>query len=532
MAKSFKEDCVNYIIDLLIDKSTSNNEHKYLHCIQCNENKAYFGIKNYITHCKECAKNNMKNNKNLNNKTCIVCNVVTASYGIDTSTHCFNCSKGLGLKCLRTTMCIICNHFQPVYGYEQGKPTHCKNCKLEDMKAVRNKKCEDCGLYEPNYGFTKSTHCKNCSLKYEGMIKTKIRKKCSVCKKGILSYGLTTDKLTHCAYCKTDEMVSRHAKCVICNKNSYYGYTTSNIYYCFEHKKDDMMPLLTNTNFCIICNKTRASFSKSFGSKATHCLKCMEKEDDKDEYVRSFSKPCKNYEICCNYESSNKDYDGYCFFCFRHLYPEKVSNNYKTKENYVKNYILNYFTDIELTFDKKISNGCSYRRPDCLYDAITHCVMYEIDEEQHINNELICENKKIMEEFIDLGNRPIVILRFNPDNYILDGKKINSPWKKNLNNTTVLYNEKEMNNRINILIERFKYHINNIPKKEVTIEKLYYDNIPVILDKTYNEIKKQENNENTEQKVETYKYNCEKCDYHTDKKSNYDRHLKSIKHNK
>lgn len=35
-----------------------------------------------------------------------------------------------------------------------------------------------------------------------------------------------------------------------------------------------------------------------------------------------------------------------------------------------------------------------------------------------------------------------------------------------------------------------------------------------------------------ELEVKTYKYNCEKCNYYTDNKSNYDRHLKSNRHNK
>ncbi len=46
------------------------------------------------------------------------------------------------------------------------------------------------------------------------------------------------------------------------------------------------------------------------------------------------------------YTIVTKKYKGYCYFCFVHMFPnEIVSRNYKTKEKYVVNYILNVFKD-------------------------------------------------------------------------------------------------------------------------------------------------------------------------------------------
>ena len=45
-------------------------------------------------------------------------------------------------------------------------------------------------------------------------------------------------------------------------------------------------------------------------------------------------------------------------------------------------------------------------------------------------NDCSCENKRIMEISRDLGHRPTVFIRFNPDEYVNgDGLIIKSCWK-------------------------------------------------------------------------------------------------------
>ena len=50
-------------------------------------------------------------------------------------------------------------------------------------------------------------------------------------------------------------------------------------------------------------------------------------------------------------------------------------------------------------------------------------IIVEIDEYQHENITYSCENKRIMEISQDLGHRPIIFIRFNPDEYLLNGLK-------------------------------------------------------------------------------------------------------------
>jgi hypothetical protein len=83
-----------------------------------------------------------------------------------------------------------------------------------------------------------------------------------------------------------------------------------------------------------------------------------------------------------------------------------------------------------------------------------------------------------MEISHDLGHRPIVFIRFNPDDYInKEGIKMKSCWK--LNKTTGLiildYNKmQEWNSRINLLVEQINYWIKNSTEKTIEIIKLFY----------------------------------------------------------
>jgi hypothetical protein len=77
----------------------------------------------------------------------------------------------------------------------------------------------------------------------------------------------------------------------------------------------------------------------------------------------------------------------------------------------------------------------------------------------------------------DVGHRPIVFLRFNPDNYIDEaGNKIKSCWKYNKSGimTMAKNKKKEWEERIKVLQFQVAYWINNINTKTVEIIELFY----------------------------------------------------------
>ena len=89
-----------------------------------------------------------------------------------------------------------------------------------------------------------------------------------------------------------------------------------------------------------------------------------------------------------------------------------------------------------------------------------------------------------MQLFEDLGNRPLVMIRFNPDNYIDENEikiegcfkaltEVQDMHKKRFYNI----NEKEWNTRICVLEKVIKEYISlgTFPSKEITDIKLFYN---------------------------------------------------------
>ena len=82
-----------------------------------------------------------------------------------------------------------------------------------------------------------------------------------------------------------------------------------------------------------------------------------------------------------------------------------------------------------------------------------------------------------MEISQDVGHRPVVFIRFNPDNYLnKDGKKISSCWKVNgygvmqVSKTKII----EWEERIQVLFSQIQYWVDNTTEKTVEIIELFY----------------------------------------------------------
>jgi hypothetical protein len=79
-----------------------------------------------------------------------------------------------------------------------------------------------------------------------------------------------------------------------------------------------------------------------------------------------------------------------------------------------------------------------------------------------------------MELFTDLGSRPLVLIRINPDKYEGKTKERKGCFKFDKRNILIC-REKKFNKRFNTLVEMIKYYLNNEPEKEVTMQKLFFN---------------------------------------------------------
>ena len=164
--------------------------------------------------------------------------------------------------------------------------------------------------------------------------------------------------------------------------------------------------------------------------------------------------------------------------CCLHLFPDTpICRNYKTKETDIVQRVRAQFPLYTWISDRRVSDGCSVRRPDLLCDFGTHIIIVEVDEHQHRDYDTTCENKRIMELSHDVGYRPIVFLRFNPDAYVnANGVSIPSPWGLNKLGVMTIKKkrEREWDERIQNLFTKIEFFSQNCPTKMIEIVQLFY----------------------------------------------------------
>ena len=171
----------------------------------------------------------------------------------------------------------------------------------------------------------------------------------------------------------------------------------------------------------------------------------------------------------------------FCFYplCARCYY--KVNSHlekprqFKVKEDRVFDAVKARFPELELWKDVMVDGGCSKRRPDIFIERLTHSVIVECDENQHRGAGYSCDNMRTMQLFEDLGSRPLVFIRFNPDSYRRDGVRVGGCFERTEITKALRVVKSEWDRRIVVLLERVASALGTIPEREVTVEKLFFD---------------------------------------------------------
>ena len=326
----------------------------------------------------------------------------------------------------------------PSFNVEGATRLYCKTHKLQGMVDVKNKTCVeiDCDIraYYNNEGESIGIYCKK--------------------------------------HKKQDMIDVKSIKCIEvgCQFQPSYNNRDKKALYCKIHKKNDMVDVRSIKCFEDGCS-TRANYNIKGAIRGLYCK--IHKKPNMEDVINNRCQSDWCFTIV-----TNKKYDGYCLHCYINLFPDKpVSHNYKTKEFAVVEHIKSNFPNVDWIADKQVSNGCSRRRPDLLLDLGGQVLIVEVDENSHNTYDCSCENKRIMELSQDMGHRPIVFIRFNPDKYIKNGEIITSCWGVNKTGICVVKKSKEWDSRLDILCRQIDYWINpeNITDKTVEIIQLYYD---------------------------------------------------------
>lgn len=439
---------------------------------------------------KFCSAHKLDGMRNVVDKTCEneTCTGQRAIFGFPNekpkycNSHYFEGMVNLSAKRCNGVNGIKC-YITPIYNLPtETKGLYCVTHKLDNMVNVTGKRCEhpNCKVIA-QFNIEGEKNGKFCSKhKLQGMIDIK-HSRCEF-EECNLSPCYKFENDTHCRFCskhKLDGMIDgKHRKCIEegCDTSPSYNYEDGELpLYCFQHKLDEMIDIkheLCNDEGCNL----RPMFNFLGETKGVFCN--SHKLDNMEDVV---NKQCLSE--WCNTQVRLNKYQGYCLFCYIHLFPDKpVTRNYKTKERSVVDFVLNNFPNFSWVTDKKIQDGCSRRRPDLLLDLGYQAIIIEVDENQHINYDCSCENKRLMELSQDIGHRPIIFIRFNPDSYINKTNVIiKSCWRANQNGIFIITkdNNKEWNNRLDVLKNQIEYWSNNNTNKTIEIIHLFYDKFDI-----------------------------------------------------
>ena len=307
-----------------------------------------------------------------------------------------------------------------------------------------SKTCNICNLTLDISEFKKNhAKCKKCYKKHASCKHNTRKDNCPECNPKLLCKHDTRKK--HCLECNPKLLCkhgSRKDNCRECNPKVL----------CEHGSRKSKCP---KCNPKVLCkHDIRKSNCPECNPKVS-CIHCKHIQVKKLRYVESLDK-----KVRC------------CAGCFYYYYPNgEIPRRYKLKQHYFNEKLIEEFGDI-FQYDKKIKCGCSGRKPDWFIDCFKYSIIIELDEDQHKYES--CDEKRMMELFQDLGNRPLVLIRINPDKYKGRTKKRKGCFDFDEKNILIC-NEKKFNKRFNILVEMIKYFIDNEPEKEFTMEKLFFD---------------------------------------------------------
>ena len=394
-----------------------------------------------------------------------------------------------------------CNSSQPRWNFPGLKPICCVSCKKEGMIETHRKKCF-CGKVRPTFNFEslKPEFCNSC--KSDGMINV-VDERCFCKKLTSPNFNFEGLRPKYCFECKLPDMVDmRNPKCV-CGSRPNFNFENLKPKFCAMCKVDGMIDLVHN--MCV-CGKAQPSFNYEGDIIAKYCIKCKldgmisknklcycKKVQPNFNYEGLHAKYCVqckkddmidvNHKTCkthlCPTRPQEK-YEGYCLRCYIYNFPDKpVAKNYKTKEFAVVEFVKLWFPNFTWLADKQIKDGCSFKRPDLLLDLGYQIIIVEVDENQHNKYDCSCENKRLMELSQDLGHRPIIFIRFNPDDYInINNDRVRSCWSiTKITGIVKIEYKKEWNNRLECLKEQINYWTKPENKTDKTLEiiQLFYN---------------------------------------------------------
>ena len=293
---------------------------------------------------------------------------------------------------------------QPVFNHPgEIAGAFCSDHKSSGMVNVKSKRCRTPGcMKQPVFNHPGEIVRAFCSEhKSDGMVDVK-SKRCRTpgcTKRPNFNHPGETAKL-FCSEHKLSGMVdtSKHRCSYLENKRPcknipHYGFPDKRAHRCETHMLPGMVHL-AQVNQCSVpdCGKEHTFIVPSTGRK--YCV-----SHAPEEFENAMKRLCKYCDIR---ESSE------------HVCSDCRSRSHKKEWSVVSH--LRRTIDTRFTYDSSsMLQGCSKKRPDIFFDLPSHCLIVEVDENQHRTYSDNCECARINEIVNGIGGRSVILIRYNPD---------------------------------------------------------------------------------------------------------------------
>jgi hypothetical protein len=359
------------------------------------------------------------------------------------------------------------------FGYDgDARPSFCKTHMEIEMVNVVSRRCLFIGCDKmPSFGVKGTKTLKYCSEHASDECIDLKHKRCAFDGCGSISpkFGFKDDKLgMYCAKHQLpgmEDIISKRCKQENCGNLAQCNFKYAKGYaYCPKHKLEKMVNKMHH-----LCVEVDCLIGATYGYPGYKSIFCATHKSTHPGVIRFSKKKCTDdgcktqavYGIripthCYAHHDQTTEtnlVEETCLGCglTMILDPEERTCEYCSpalnarcrlaKQRKVKTYL----DANAITYDSydraSLPAGCGRERPDFLFDAITHFVVLEIDENQHRGVQYSCEEVRMQNISQALG-LPTVFIRFNPDDYKnANGKKGSTSDTKRFEKLTVLLHE-------------------------------------------------------------------------------------------
>jgi hypothetical protein len=144
-----------------------------------------------------------------------------------------------------------------------------------------------------------------------------------------------------------------------------------------------------------------------------------------------------------------------CKYCYRKIVGYNSRHEKEWSDYLDKKFGIEYLLGSDNTL--KSLGGCQLYRPDKIYTDINLIMIFECDEHQHMynNGNYTCEEKRISDIYNEFSGKKMVVIRWNPDNYVVPKDKT----------------KKNKQERLDLMVKLVK-HLRQNPQEDMI--KIYY----------------------------------------------------------